>query len=73
MVMNLKRIPKNYNDENFKYIKNFIKINLTDICSKFGYTRSAIAGGFGSVEQYQIIRKEIEQRIAKLYLNDEEL
>lgn len=64
----MKRIPKNYYDKNFQYMKNFIKINLTDICKTLEYDRPTIASGNGQVEQYENIRREIEKRIAMLYL-----
>ena len=68
----MKRIPKNYYDKNFQYMKSFIKINLSDICKKLGYDRTTITSGNGQIEQYEKIREEIESRIAKLYLRDNE-
>lgn len=68
----MKRIPKNYFDKNFQYMKSFIKINLSDICKKLGYDRTTITSGNGQIEQYEKIREEIESRIAKLYLRDNE-
>lgn len=62
------KIPKNYYDENCQYMKNFNKINLTNICKKLHYNRTSISAGNGTIEQYQKIRKEIEKEIAKLYL-----
>lgn len=67
MIKN-KKIPKNYYDENYIYIKDFLKINLTDICKKLKYNRPTISSGNGTIEQYQNIRKEIEKQVAKLYI-----
>ena len=69
----MKKVPKNYYNEDFQYMKNFIKINLTDICASLDYDRSTITMGNGTAEQYKNIRREIEKRIASIYLNNEEL
>lgn len=64
-------VPKNYYNEDFTYIRNFTKISISDICETLGYNRPTIASGNGSDEQYKNVRKEIESRLAKLYLKDE--
>ena len=69
----MKRIPKNYYNEDFIFMKKFLKIKLTDICSILDYDRSTITMGNGTEEQYKNIRREIEKRIASIYLNNEEL
>lgn len=63
-----KRVPKNYYDENFIYMKEFLKINLTNICKKYKYNRPTISSGNGTIEQYKTIKKDIEKSIAKLYI-----
>ena len=69
----MKRIPKNYYNEDFIFMKKFLKIKLTDICVSLDYDRSTITMGNGTEEQYKNIRREIEKRVASIYLNNEEL
>lgn len=63
-----KKIPKNFYNENYKYMKGFTKITVSDICRKLKLSRPVIMQGNGTDEQYILIRKEIEKNIAKLYI-----
>jgi hypothetical protein len=64
----MQKVPKNYYNENFKYMKKFLNINLTNICKKLNLNRTSISAGNGTDEQYKLIKEEIESSIAKLYL-----
>lgn len=66
-----KVVPKNYYNKDFQYLKNFMLINLSDICKKLKYNRPTITSGNGTDEQYINIRREIESRVAKLYLKND--
>lgn len=64
----MKQIPKNGNNEDFLYIRKFNKINTTAVCRKLKINRAYIMKGNGTDEQYKLVRKELENQMAKLYL-----
>lgn len=57
------------NKEDFKFIRGFSKITLTNIANKLNITRQAISSGETTDENLRKVRKEIEKEIAKLYLD----
>lgn len=54
------------------FIRNFLKINLSDICDKLHISRGNVYSGKISDENLNKIRKEIENQIAKLYIKEED-
>lgn len=57
------------NKEDFKFIRGFSKITLTNIANKLNISRQAISSGETTDENLRKVRKEIEKEIAKLYLD----
>ena len=68
MIKTKKRIPKNYYNEDYIFLKKFLSITATKICNKYKFNRSGIMQGNGSDEQYKIIRAEIESEFGKLHI-----
>lgn len=60
------------NIEDFKFIKGFSNITITNIANKLNISRQAISSGETTDENLRKVRKEIEKEIAKLYLEGEE-
>lgn len=58
----------NRDKENREFIKGFKKITLSKVCKKNNISISNISNGVASKEKTEIIRREIEREIAKLYL-----
>ena len=65
-----KRIPKNYYNPDYIFLKKFLSITATKICNKYKFNRSGIMQGNGSSEQYKLIRAEIESEYGKLHIID---
>lgn len=57
--------------DNLEFIKKFNKINLTEICRKTKIDRSNLLNGRTTQHNMQIIREEIENSIARLYIKEE--
>lgn len=66
--MKNKRVPKNYYNPDYIYLKKFLDITATKICKKLNLSRSYIMSGNGSDESYKLIKTEIESELAKLYI-----
>lgn len=68
MMTRKKEIPKSLDNKYYKFMKGFAKISISDICRDLEYNRSRIMQGYGTSEQYILIKEEIENRLAKLYI-----
>lgn len=66
-----KYIPKNYNNPDYIFIKNFFKITCTSLCNKLDITRSNFMSGKGKEEDYKRVKALIESEVAKLYIINE--
>ena len=65
----MKKIPKNINNEDLLFIKGFTNITISKICKELKISRATlISGRYVNEEKYRMVRKELEKRIAKLYL-----
>ena len=62
------RTAKSINTEDYKYMKKFFNIKISDIAKRLKLDRSYLAGGYYPEEKYKLVRKEIEKEIAKLYI-----
>lgn len=54
-----------------EFIKNFQKITLTKICKELKISRTNITTGRAKKEHINLVRRKIENEIAKLYLMEE--
>jgi hypothetical protein len=63
-------MKKTDNREDFNYVIVFSKIKVSDICNKLGIDKSNFRKGLVPEEKYKIVRKQIENKLAKLYLED---
>lgn len=63
-------MKKTDNRDDYNFIMNFSKIKVSDICKKLGIDNSNFRKGNIPKEKYKIVRKNIENKIAKLYLED---
>ena len=63
-------MKKTDNKEDFNYVMGFSKIKVSDICNKLGIDKSNFRKGVIPVEKYKIVRKQIENKLAQLYLED---
>ena len=50
------------------YVNNFKNINITSVCKDLKISRANISRGNASEEQYEKVKEELENRIAKLYI-----
>ena len=65
----MKKIPKNINNEDLLFIKGFTDITVSSICRDLNINRAnLISGRYVNEDKYRLVKKEIERRIAKLYL-----
>lgn len=65
----MKKIPKNINNEDLLFIKGFTSITITNICKDLNINRAnLISGRYVNEDKYKLVKKELERRIAKLYL-----
>lgn len=55
-----------------EFVQAFRKIKVSDFCIKHNIDISNLYKGTTKLENYDIIKKEIENAIAKLYLLNEE-
>lgn len=69
MATHKKQVPKNINNKDFRFIREFNKITMTGICKELGISRSYVMQGYGSNETYQKIKESIEKKFANIYLN----
>ena len=53
-----------------EYVKKFTDIKVTKICDKLNIKISNVSAGRTSQKNYDLIKEEIESRIAKLYLKE---
>lgn len=53
------------NDRDF--IKNFLKIKISDVCLEVGINPSNIYNGNASDEKFKKVREKLEEEIKKLY------
>lgn len=53
-------------DNDLKFIKDFSKINISQICKDLNVDRSNVLCGRASKETTSKVRKEIEKRLATL-------
>lgn len=67
--MSRKKDLKKQKDVDF--IRGFKKITVKSICRELGIPDSNIATGTSSKENYEKLRIEIEDRLARLYLKHE--
>lgn len=65
----MKQIPKNINNKDFKFIKEFNKITMTGICKELEISRSYAMQGYASDETYKKIKETIEKKFAKIYID----
>lgn len=63
-------MKKTDNREDFNYVISFSKIKVSDICNKLGIDKSNFRKGNVPEEKYTIVRKQIENKLAQLYLED---
>lgn len=64
-----KQVAKNKENKNYKIMKGFTSITIKDICDKYKLNRSSIMQGYGTDEQYILIKDEIVKRIATLFVD----
>ena len=58
-------------DNEYFYIKEFSKINISAICRKLNIDRSNLLNCRSSSENRKKVKEEIESQIAKLYYKGE--
>lgn len=54
-----------------EYVKKFKKITVNKICKEKGLNKGNVSSGRANDEIYNIIKEEIENKIAKLYIKEE--
>lgn len=54
--------------EDFKFIREFARISVNDCCKKVNVSMPNIYNRRTSKEKAKMVREEIEDRIARLYL-----
>jgi len=57
--------------EDYQYIRSFSKISIANICRKLNINRSNIMSGKTKEKNYNLVKREIEKEIAKIYLGDD--
>ena len=55
-----------------EFVQNFSKISIAKICRNLLIDKSNVSAGRTSKENYDKIKEEIENEIAKLYLKEQE-
>lgn len=58
--------------EDYDFIKNFSKISISAICRKKSINRSNLLNNKTNKKNLNIVRKEIESEIGKLYIISED-
>ena len=56
-------------NKDYKFIKGFFEITITEICKELKLSRSYLMAGKYSPAVYDVVRDYLEIKIAKLYLN----
>lgn len=51
-----------------EFVRNFMKIRVTNICKKLGITVSNISEGRASKEKFRQVKDEIEKEFHSLYV-----
>lgn len=59
--------------EDYDFIKNFSKISISAICRKKNINRSNLLNNKTNKKNLNIVRKEIESEIGKLYVISEDI
>lgn len=54
-----------------EYVKKFKKITVNKICKEKDLNKGNVSSGRANDEIYNIIKEEIENKIAKLYIKEE--
>lgn len=49
-----------------KYIKDFSKINIRDICKELNIDKSNVYRGIASAEKIRQVKEELQKRVEKL-------
>ena len=61
---------KKIENEDLEYIKKFSSINITNVCKKYKVNRGNLLNGRASKKNMKLIRRGLENEVAKLYLMD---
>ena len=59
-------------EKTYKYIKNFSKITVNNICKKNKITYQNVMSGKASTDKIEKVKEDIEKEIAKLYIGDDD-
>lgn len=57
--------------DDINFIKKFSKITISGICRKYNIDRTNLMNNRTKLENFKIIREEIESEYAKLYIKDD--
>lgn len=58
--------------DDINFIKKFSKITISGICRKYNIDRTNLMNNRTKLENFKIIREEIESEYAKLYIKKED-
>lgn len=58
--------------DDINFIKRFSKITISGICRKYNIDRTNLMNNRTKLENFKIIREEIESEYAKLYIKKED-
>ena len=59
-----------YKDKNVKFINEFSKINISEICRNLNVCRPAILQGSATPDKIALVREELEKKIGKLFITE---
>lgn len=57
--------------DDINFIKRFSKITISGICRKYNIDRTNLMNNRTKLENFKIIREEIESEYAKLYIKED--
>lgn len=60
----------NEKEELINYFRNFSEVTVSGICRDLGLSKANIFKGTASLEKMKLVKKEIEKRVAKLYIGE---
>ena len=69
--MNNKVVGQSVEDKNYKFIKRFFEITISELCKELKLSRSYFMAGKYSPAVYDVARDVLEIKIAKLFIEDD--
>lgn len=64
---------KTRKEKNLKFIQDFSKISISDICKKYNISRAGLYTGEIIEEKTEIVREEIENKIGRLFMKEDDI